>query len=254
MRRFFVQPLDDLASCLNRLVDGGRPGRSMCLALVAMVITWFLYVPVHELLHVAGCVVTGGTVSELEVSPQYGGALLARWFPFVVSGGEYAGRLSGFDTKGSDLIYLATDFGPFVLTVLFGVPLLRACARRRRPILFGIGVVVGLAPFYNLIGDYYEMGSVVTTRTVTLLRGGVTPIAFEGIRSDDIFKLVGNICTQPGELALNSPSAIAAGAGLICISFIVAVVLALATYALGDCFARILFRPGAKAKCSEAVR
>jgi hypothetical protein len=41
-------------------------------------------------------------VWRLEIDPLYGGALLARWLPFVEAGGEYAGRLSGFDTAGSD--------------------------------------------------------------------------------------------------------------------------------------------------------
>ena len=48
---------------------------------------------------------------------------------FVVSGSEYAGRLSGFDTRGSDWIYLATDLGPFVLTIFPGVWWMRRAAR-----------------------------------------------------------------------------------------------------------------------------
>lgn len=251
MRKFLLKPLDDLVSCLNHLATTRRPVWMMCGVLVAVVVTWFVYVPVHELLHVAGCVLTGGTVSKLEVAPQYGGALLAGWFPFVVSGGEYAGRLSGFDTKGSDLIYLATDFMPYLLTVLLGVPLVWACARRRRPMLFGVAIVVGLAPFYNLVGDYYEMGSIVTTRAVTLLRGGGEQVAFAGIRSDDIFKLIGNVCTQPAALELHGPTAIAAAIALIVVSLVVGVVLALVTYALGARFARVLSGPPAAAARSQ---
>ncbi len=239
MRRFVRQPLDDLAASLGHLADAQHPLRAICIVLVSLIVTWFVYVPVHELLHVGGCVVCGGTVTKLEVAPQYGGALLAHWFPFIVSGGEYAGRLSGFDTKGSDLIYLATDFAPFLLSILFGVPLLRACAKRRRPVLFGIGIVVGLAPFYNLIGDYYEMGSIITTRAATVVGGGGEAIAFVGIRSDDIFKLIGRLCSQPGELGLHGATAITLGAVLVVVSLTIGVVLALATYALGDGLARI---------------
>lgn len=242
MRTLLRQPFDDLASCLTRLAESPRPLRAMCVVLVALVATWFIYVPVHELLHVLGCVTCGGNVSELEIAPQYGGALLARWFPFVVSGGDYAGRLSGFDTKGSDLIYLATDFAPFLLSVLIGVPLLRMCAKRRRLVLFGVAIVVGLAPFYNLIGDYYEMGSIITTRMVTLLGGGADPVTYAAIRSDDVFKLIGTFCMRPGELNLHGAAGITLGAALILASIVVGVVLAFLTYSLGDGVARIFYR------------
>ncbi|MDP9122753.1 MAG: hypothetical protein M3O15_15515, partial [Acidobacteriota bacterium] len=84
---------------------------------------WWTYVPLHELLHAAACRAAGGTVTRLEIDPLYGGALLARVLPFVAAGrsGPYAGRLSGFDTHGSDLTYLATDLGPFILALLPGV-------------------------------------------------------------------------------------------------------------------------------------
>ncbi len=216
----------------------------MGVTVVTMIITLIIYVPIHELLHVLGCLGTGGTVSRLEVAPQYGGHLLAKWFDFVVCGGEYAGRLSGFDWKGSDLIYLATDFGPFVLTVVIGVPLLKLCTRRSRPLLLGVAVVVGLAPFYNVIGDYYEMGSVITTRVVTVVSGG-NAIAFEGIRSDDIFKLVGDLCLRPGELGLEGAATIAMGVALILMSFLLGIVLAFVTYALGSLFARLFVRGNA---------
>ena len=42
----------------------------------------------HELLHAAACLAAGGEVTRLEIAPQYGGGLMARVFPFVVSGGE----------------------------------------------------------------------------------------------------------------------------------------------------------------------
>ena len=61
----------------------------------------------------------------------------------VVVGGDHAGRLSGFDTGGSDLVYLAADCAPYLLTVLVGVPLLVLAGRRRRPLLLGVGAVLG---------------------------------------------------------------------------------------------------------------
>ena len=98
MRSFFRQPIDDVIACLERLVDVKRPALRLLGLLLVGAATWIIYVPIHELLHVAGCVVTGGTVSELELSPLYGAAMLQKIFPFIVVGGEYAGRVTGFDT------------------------------------------------------------------------------------------------------------------------------------------------------------
>ncbi len=232
MRTLLLQSIHDLSACLQQLATARRPFGALIVTVVALVVSWFVYVPIHELLHVAGCVVTGGSVTELEIQPQYGGKILAEYFDFVVSGGEYAGRLSGFDTKGSDLVYLATDFMPYVLSILIGVPLIKAAARKRRPVRFGLGIVVGLAPLYNLLGDYYEMGSTVVTRVVTMI-GRTSSIAFEGIRSDDVFKLAGDLISQPNSIGLEGAGTIAAAAVLMVVSFVVGIVLALATYSIG---------------------
>jgi hypothetical protein len=164
---------------------------------------------------------------------------LARIFPFVVSGGEYAGRLSGFDWKGSDLIYLATDFMPFLLTVLVGVPLLKMCAVRSRPLLFGPGVVVGLAPFVSLFGDYFEMGSIITTRAVITVADGNTA-ALLALRSDDLFKLLGELgspaALPDGAVPLSAPAALI----IVSVAVIIAYLLACSTYALGSRFAAVL--------------
>ena len=239
------KPLSDLGECLNQLADGPKPQRALLLSVAAMIPTWFLYVPIHELMHAGGCLVPGGSVTQLEIAPQDGGALLAQWIPWVVSGSDYAGRLSGFDTAGSDWIYLATDFGPFLLTVLFGVAIIKVCGKRRRPVLLGIGVVIGLAPFYNVIGDYYEMGSIMVTATATMLMGNGDAIAFEGIRSDDVFKLFGTLFTAPSELGLSGAGAISAGIALAILSQILAVVLAFITYAMGSAVASLYIKPAA---------
>ncbi|HUU85518.1 MAG TPA: hypothetical protein VM243_18620 [Phycisphaerae bacterium] len=222
------------------MLDTPRRARAIVLAVVSAAITWFVYVPIHELLHAAGCGVTGGTVTELQIAPHYGGALLELMFPFVVCGGDYAGRLSGFDTGGSDPVYLATDLAPFLLTVFIGVPMLRACTRAHRPVLFGASLVVGLAPVYNLFGDYHEMGSILTTRAAALVTGApsVEDSPFAALRSDDIFKLIEQIRTQTEQLdlSLSTPMALL----LVGVSFVVGVLLALATYALGCGFGRVL--------------
>ena len=237
------KPLADLEKCLNHLADGPKPQRALLVSVAAMIPTWFLYVPIHELMHAGGCMVTGGTVTKLEISAQYGGTFLAERIPWVVSGSEYAGRLSGFDTGGSDWIYLATVFGPFLLTVLFGVAIIKVCAKRRRPFLLGMGVVIGLAPFYNVIGDYYEMASIMVTATATMLMGSGNAVAFEGIRADDVFKLFGTLFTTPSELGLKGAAAVSAGIALALLSQVLAIVLAFITYAMGSAFANLYVKP-----------
>jgi hypothetical protein len=246
--RIFRQPIDDVLAALERLVTVRNPFTTMVPAMLSMLIVWFVYVGIHELLHVAGCLAAGGTVSTLEISRRYGGAIYARYFDFVVADSEYAGRLSGFDTLGSDWIYMSTVFGPFILTVLFGVMLVKLCARRRRPLLFGVAIIVGLAPFYNLQGDYFEMGSIVVTRAVTILFGdGGHPPLFVLLRSDDIFKLFATFVRSPSELGLTSAGLIVAGVFVILFSLIVDVLLAFVTYWLGHLVSRIFLRPPVRA-------
>ena len=239
VRTFFRAPFDDVMNCLGHIMIPGNPFKVLGPMLISMIVTWFIYVPIHEMLHVVGVVAPGGEVSVLEVAPRYGGTILAKHIPWVVSGGDYAGRLSGFDTKGSDLIYLSCVFMPFVLTVLIGVPLIKLCMRRRRPILFGSAMVLGLASFYNMPGDYFEMGSIITTRVLTLFYGGGNPPVFEGIRSDDVFTLIANLFTQTGVTGLGDIGPIAVLLLIVALSLIVDVLLAFATYALGCGVARV---------------
>ncbi len=241
MRKFFLRPLDDLVSCLERILFIRRPAAGVILSVVSMVVTWFIYVPIHELLHVLGCVITGGDVSQLEIAPQYGGTLLARVFPFVVSGGEYAGRLSGFDWKGNDLIYLATDIMPYLLSIFIGVPLLRACGKRRRPILFGTAIVLGFAPIYNIPGDYYEMGSILTTRVVATAAGSEDgPSPYLTLRSDDVFKLIDEVTSRPEETQVAASLGTPAALCVVAVGILMSVLLALLTYGGGALFARVI--------------
>jgi hypothetical protein len=231
--RFFREPFDDLMAAMDaQVVQAPRPTPALVMVLLAAAVAWWVYVPVHELLHVLGCWGTGGSVTQLEIARAYGGDLLARFLPFVVPGGAYAGRLSGFDTKGSDLIYLATDALPFVLSIVFGVPLLKACARPGRRALFGLALVLAMAPFHSLPGDYYEMGSIITTRALGLLGGG-SPPPYADLRSDDVVKLVGDVIARPGDFGVRGVlDAVQAGL-VIAVAFAVGVVLALGTYAAG---------------------
>jgi len=240
--RFFSEPINDLMAAMDaRVVRASHPMRALGSVLVAGVATWWIYVPIHELLHALGCYITGGSVTELQIASEYGGALFARFLPFVVGTSEYAGRLSGFDTKGSDLIYLATDVLPFLLTIFIGVPLLKACARSGRPALFGAAFVLALAPFYCLTGDYYEMGSIVTTRLFTWLSGGET-LRFAALRSDDVVKLVGDVWTRPAEFHAQGSGGMLAALLVVVSGWTAGVMLAFATYAAGARFARAVNR------------
>jgi hypothetical protein len=236
--RFFSDPFQDFLGALEtQVVRASHPKRALVVVLAASVVSWWIYVPAHELLHALGCYLPGGTVTELQIAPQYGGALFARVLPFVVVGGDYAGRLSGFDTKGSDLIYLSTTAVPFVLSVFIGVPLLKACVRGRRAALVGAAFVVALAPFYCLTGDYYEMGSIITTHVLTWL-GGDQTVRFAAFRADDVVKLVTAVWTQPATFQIRGTGdAVVAGlvimGGLVC-----GLLLAFATYAVGAVVAR----------------
>ncbi len=228
-------PLDDYRAALE--VCLGRPRiHTVALTAAAFVLSWWVYVPVHELCHALGCVVTGGEVTRLEIDPLYGAALLQRVFPFVAVGSEYAGQLTGFDTHGNDLTYLATDFCPFLLTLLIGVPLLRSVSvRPMHPVLacaaFGAALPVAFAPFISIPGDYYEMGSIVVSRCVALWSPSF-PLA--RWRSDDLFKLADHLLHVPGA-NLGDVAGVSA-------SLLLGIVLVFTTYWLGTLLGRVIRR------------
>jgi hypothetical protein len=190
---------------------------------------WWLFVPLHELLHAGACVLAGGTVTRLEIAPEYGGALLARIFPFVAASGEYAGRLSGFDTAGSDWTYLATDLGPFVLTLFPGVWALRRAAKASRSIPFGFWLPFAWAPFLSLTGDAYEIGSILTTQ----LPAWSEPAVVQSVRGDDLFRIL-------SELRRGADARL--WLGTLC-AFGLGVLWSAMTYALADRAARLLHEP-----------
>lgn len=208
---------------------------AMAWIFVGLFLGWWVYVPVHELLHVAGCVLAGGDVSRLEIDALYGGALLERVFPFVVSGSDYAGQLTGFDTHGSDRVYQSTVLMPFVITVFPGMWLWRrlldsaATPGPRRSLAVGAVLPLVAAPLISLTGDYYESGSIV----VSALFADAAGRPLEAWRSDDVFRLVGE---WPG--AMTAADVAAIGAGIV-----LSVVFALVTLWLGAVLAAGLDRP-----------
>jgi hypothetical protein len=186
----FVRPARELVAGLELCLTRGA--RSLVLVMAGLFAGWWVYVPVHELLHAVFCLAAGGRVSRLEIAPLYGGSLLAHVVPLVVPESDYAGRLSGFDTGGSDLVYLATDLGPFLLTLFPGVWALRRAGRRRRAVLFGAAIPWAFAPFVSATGDAYEIGSILVTR--------IPPWTGKAalLRGDDLLAKLAELAGLPG--------------------------------------------------------
>ncbi len=154
---FAIAPFREVLHGLDRVLRRGV--RSLLLVGAGLLAGWWVYVPVHELLHAFGCWAAGGQVSRLEIAPIYGARWLSILFPFVAPGGDYAGRLSGFDTLGSDWVYLCTDLAPFLLALFPGFWWLRRAARAARPVAFGASLPAAFAPLLSVSGDAYEIGS-----------------------------------------------------------------------------------------------
>lgn len=229
LESLFLLPVRDY---LEALQAGFHPFRLRAGAafVLALIVSWWAYVPVHELAHAYGCILAGGEVTRLEIDAAYGAAVLQAVFPFVAVGSEYAGQLTGFDTRESDLIFLATDFAPFLFTIFLGVPLLRRAGRcAGRPLIaalhLGVAVPIAYAPFISLTGDFYEMGSIIVSRIASSFssHGALPPW-----RSDDLFKLTGQLAATGGGWI----DAVGVGASLL-----VGIALAFATYAAGHAWA-----------------
>jgi hypothetical protein len=232
MKQLFLEPwtltLDTLEALLSRKGWAG-----LAAAFAAMVLFWFLYVPLHELLHAAGCALSGGEVRELALQPRYGAGLLKEIFPFVVPGSGYAGRLTGFSVPGR-FSYLLVDLFPY-LPSLFGVALIRLAGRRSRPALFGPAVLLAFMPVIAVPGDYHEAVSLFTSPLLETLAPG-TPAGL--LVSDDAVKLFLEL-RETGRLTAATLAVFAGGLFL-------SVLLAAATLALEAGIARILpgGRPG----------
>ena len=221
--RPFALPFADVVRGLERCLDRGA--KSLIFVALGLLAGWWIYVPLHELLHAAACLAAGGEVTRLEIDRLYGGVVLARIFPFVSPASDYAGRLSGFDTRCSDWIYLATDLGPFLLTLFPGVWALRRAAAAGKPLLFGAALPFALAPFLSLTGDAYEIGSILVPR----LPPWSGPAMRGLLRGDDLLKKLEELAKIPG--APWGGALLAALLGLL---------WAFLIYTLGDLVARAL--------------
>lgn len=241
MTRFLLAPVRDLMAAFARALPD-RPFAGIAAVFLGFAVSGWLYVPMHELLHAFGCVASGGTVERLEIDPLYGADLLREVFPFIAVGSDYAGQLTGFDTHGNDLTYLATVFAPFLLTILFGVALLRAVARFERPgllpsLLLGVATPHAFAPFANVVGDYYEMGSIIVSRVAIRFDPA---LSLDLLRSDDLIKTARELFSsgpvQAGELTV------------LVLGALLGAILAFGTYWAGIGFSNLLARANPPSK------
>lgn len=192
LRAFWLTPALDAWHGLEICLDAGGI-KALAWLFAGLLAGYWVYVPLHELGHAFACLASGGEVSRLEIDPKFGAALLARIFPWIVPGGEYAGRLSGFDTHGNDLVYLATDLGPFLLTVFPGVWWLRHAGRTSASFAFGASLPFALAPFLSLTGDAYEIGSIVVSQLPPWNHEAVATL----LRGDDLLKKAPQLAAHP---------------------------------------------------------
>ncbi|MBI5676877.1 MAG: hypothetical protein HZC48_13840 [Nitrospirae bacterium] len=204
---------------------------------IAFFASWWIYVPVHELFHAFGCMLGGGEVGTLNLSPIYGASFLKRFFPFISVGSEYAGQLTDFDTHNSYLTYLLTVFFPYLLTILIGIPLLKSVANNSTSpwincIKFGAALPIAFAPFISITGDYYEMGSIIVSRFASFL---FSSFQVERWQSDDLFKL-------SKELFFSNDVVRIGDIGGVILSFLLGIILAFVTYWIGRLWAKVIIK------------
>jgi len=198
--------------------------------LLGLILFWHLYVPVHEFLHVAGCLLGAGEVESLTLKAQYGGLILHNLFSFVIPESEYAGQLTGFKTP-NPWAYAMVDFFPYNIS-LFGIPLIAYCRRKRAAVLLGLGIILAFVPFMSIPGDYYEAVSLATTQVAKAINPGLQ----EGVLvSDDVFRSIKQLW-ETGKLDWIVGM-------LILFGVVLAAYLAFLTLALQVWISKLFFRP-----------
>jgi hypothetical protein len=97
-------------------------------------------------------------------------------------------------------------------------------------IQFGAALPVAFAPFISLIGDYYEMGSILVSRVAVNLNQS---LPLERWRSDDIFRLAHDLSSSAGGMTIGD--VMGTGASLM-----LGTLLAFGTYLLGTAWSDVV--------------
>ena len=179
--------LNTPTQALSHLLNDGSNIKLLVLLLVFFISFW-VYVPIHELMHAFATILVGGEVRELAIDATYGGVFFAKIFPFVVSESDYAGQLTDFTTPNK-FAYFIVDMFPYLLS-LPGVLLIRLAAKYKRLWLFSLGFLLMLVPMTQIFGDFYEAASLGIGELMSLVNPNLDP---DLIVSDDMFKLLGEI-------------------------------------------------------------
>ncbi|GAB4194384.1 MAG: hypothetical protein Tsb002_25880 [Wenzhouxiangellaceae bacterium] len=229
---FWSRPWNDYLRLLQ-LLSKEFNITNVLMLIVGVGVGWWIYVPIHELFHAWGCQLSGGSVGRLEISPEYGAAWLQQYFPYVAVGSDYAGQLVEFDTFGSDRIYAVTVLAPFILTVYPGIPLYywlidRPWSSGTQFFCLGLLIPVVIAPFVSILGDYYEIGSIIVSNIAAWLYPTMNAMAWRG---DDFLLVASTI----------GPAAPTSDWVGVSLGLLVGIILAWSTYALG-----VFFRPRPK--------
>lgn len=220
---FLISPFKTFFQIFSDILKLPSPGKTLILLFLGIALGWWVYVPIHELMHVAGCLIGGGEVTRLEIAPLYGGDLLSQVFSFVSSGSDYAGRLTGFDIKGSDWTYVLTVYFPFILS-LGGFWFMGMARQKRSAFLFGLSFPVALAPIISLTGDFLELGSLVLFQ----IWPGPGSI-HRSLISDDLFRLLHELGSGTMTLTINPSSVL-----FISLSLLLGTAMAWGTILLAD--------------------
>ncbi len=197
---FFFKPFHTFSLHFSELLAGPDGVKRLILILMGLLLGWWIYVPLHEFLHVAGCLLGGGQVETLHLDPLYGGHIFASLFSFVSAGGEYAGRLTDFDTGESDWVYALAVYSPFCLT-LPGFQLMKWSGNSSRSLPFGLALPFAFAPVISLTGDFLELGSLALFQP---WQG--TESIHRSLISDDLFASLKNSARRRAHFHSISPS------------------------------------------------
>lgn len=169
MNSLFLVTLEILVVVVLPLIvlylKGNWPLRAVILCLLSIPILWYLtYAPLHELSHIAGTLLAGGTVADYKLIPRFWlGEVQVAWITPV-----------GLTQTWQQLVMTASPYILDVVSVLVGIFVLRK-GFSRNPFMLGlVFMVLCLRPAFDLVcesigllsgfhGDLYHIQAIAGT-------------------------------------------------------------------------------------------